>query len=80
MRMSLRKVKVMAAGWHGKVKMAAQSFGIGGLIIPWNTFLPSGFATFLIWASYLLIAIAFFYAMLSAYEYICEAINLKNDQ
>ncbi|XCB30977.1 CDP-alcohol phosphatidyltransferase family protein [Arcanobacterium hippocoleae] len=77
MRMHLRKVKVMAAGWHGKIKMAAQSFGIGGLLLPWHLFLNPEFTNFMVWASYALIAVALFYAVLSAYEYVREAILLS---
>lgn len=79
MRMYLRKVKVMAAGWHGKVKMAAQSLGIGGLLLPWETFFPAGVATFMYWLSYLLIAIALFYALLSAWEYVRDAIQIERE-
>lgn len=79
MRMYMRKVKVMAAGWHGKVKMAAQSFGIGGLLLPWHTFLPEGVAGCFVWVSYALIAVALFYALLSAWEYVRDAIRIERE-
>ncbi|MDR6939031.1 CDP-diacylglycerol--glycerol-3-phosphate 3-phosphatidyltransferase [Arcanobacterium hippocoleae] len=76
LRMNLRKVKVMAAGWHGKVKMAAQSLAIGGLLLPWHVFLPQSLAVFLVYVSYSLMGIALFYALLSAFEYVRDAMRL----
>ncbi|USR80003.1 CDP-diacylglycerol--glycerol-3-phosphate 3-phosphatidyltransferase [Arcanobacterium pinnipediorum] len=73
MRMVMVKKKVMAAGMGGKIKMVAQSFGIAGLILPWHTFLPLGFAQFLVYASYGLIGIGLVFAISSAVEYILEA-------
>ncbi|MFY9262462.1 MAG: CDP-diacylglycerol--glycerol-3-phosphate 3-phosphatidyltransferase [Actinomycetaceae bacterium] len=79
MRMFMVKKKVMAAGMGGKIKMVAQSFGIAGLLIPWHTFLPSMVATGFLWACYALIAIALFFAITSAVEYIREAIRISRD-
>ena len=79
MRMYMVKVEVMAAGWTGKVKMVFQSLGIGGLLIPWAAFLPSGFATFLIWASYALIGIALVLSIVSALEYVRDAQRLSRE-
>ncbi|MDP9800278.1 CDP-diacylglycerol--glycerol-3-phosphate 3-phosphatidyltransferase [Arcanobacterium wilhelmae] len=76
MRMMVVKKKVMAAGHAGKIKMAAQSFGIAGLLIPWGSFLPGSVALVMVWASYVLIAVALFYALTSAWEYIREARSL----
>ena len=79
MRMFMAKKKVMAAGRGGKIKMFAQSLGIAGLILPWHTFLPSIVATALVWASYVLIAVALFFAITSAWEYIREAIRISRE-
>lgn len=76
MRMAVVKKKVMAAGRGGKIKMFAQSLGIGGLIIPWHSFLPEALATGAVWICYALIAIALFFALTSAWEYIREASRL----
>ncbi len=73
MRMFMVKKKVMAAGWGGKAKMMAQSFGIAGLILPWFTFLPETFAEILVGASYALMGIALVFAISSAVEYVLEA-------
>ncbi|MGV9182246.1 CDP-diacylglycerol--glycerol-3-phosphate 3-phosphatidyltransferase [Arcanobacterium canis] len=72
-RMAVVKKKVMAAGQGGKIKMAAQSFGIAGLLIPWGSFLPAFLATVMVWASYALIGVALVFALTSAWEYIRQA-------
>ncbi len=77
MRMYMVKVEVMAAGWTGKVKMVFQSLGIGGLLIPWASFLPGGFATFFIWASYALVGVALVLSIVSAVEYVRDAQRLS---
>lgn len=79
MRMVVVKKKVMSAGRGGKIKMMAQSVGAGMLIIPWYSFLPSALATAIMWMSYGLIAIALFFALTSAVEYIREARNIGED-
>lgn len=79
MRMFMAKKKVMAAGRGGKIKMVAQSLGLAGLILPWHTFLPDVLATAFVWASYALIAIALFFAITSAWEYIREAIRISQE-
>lgn len=80
MRMVVVKKKVMAAGRGGKIKMVAQVFGVGGLIVPWDTFLPDTLATGVVWFFYVLIAIALFFALTSAWEYIREARSLDDEQ
>ncbi|WP_124055026.1 CDP-diacylglycerol--glycerol-3-phosphate 3-phosphatidyltransferase [Arcanobacterium ihumii] len=79
MRMKMRKIKVMAAGQAGKIKMVAQSFGIAGLLIPWQSIAPieGMIAQGLIYFSYALIAIALYFAISSAVEYIKEAVRLS---
>lgn len=79
MRMVMVKKEVMAAGMGGKIKMVAQSFGIGGILIPWHSFLPELLANIMLWASYGLIAIALFFAMTSAWEYIQHARKISDD-
>ncbi|MFC5280582.1 CDP-diacylglycerol--glycerol-3-phosphate 3-phosphatidyltransferase [Arcanobacterium canis] len=73
MRMAVVKKTVMASGQGGKMKMAAQSFGIAGLLIPWGSFLPDLLTTVMVWASYALIGVALVFALTSAWEYICKA-------
>ncbi|MBM7825626.1 CDP-diacylglycerol--glycerol-3-phosphate 3-phosphatidyltransferase [Arcanobacterium pluranimalium] len=79
MRMMMRKIKVMAAGQGGKIKMVAQSFGIAGLLIPWQSIGPieGPIAQTLIYVSYGLLAIAMVFAITSAVEYIREAMRLS---
>ena len=79
MRMVVVKKKVMAAGRGGKIKMTAQVFGVGGLVIPWHAFLPDALATGIVWFFYALIAIALFFALTSAWEYIREARSLDDE-
>lgn len=79
MRMFMVKKKVMAAGMGGKIKMVAQSFGIAGLLIPWQSFLPETLANILIWLSYGLIAVALFFAITSAAEYIRDAWRISHE-
>ncbi|MFC5369896.1 CDP-diacylglycerol--glycerol-3-phosphate 3-phosphatidyltransferase [Arcanobacterium bovis] len=79
MRMMMRKIKVMAAGQGGKIKMVAQSFGIAGLLIPWQSiaFIEGPIAQTLIYISYALLAIALVFAVTSAIEYVQEAVRLS---
>lgn len=83
MRMALKKRKVMAAGWWGKVKMVAQSLGIAILLVPWETFLPgdraeslgtpAGIAYIIGWIA---MGVALLFAYFSAYGYVKEGIRL----
>ena len=73
MRMYMVKQEVMAAGRGGKIKMFMQSLGIGGLLIPWASFLPSVLAAVLIWICYAFIAIALYFSISSAVEYVQDA-------
>lgn len=80
MRMAVVHKKVMAAGRGGKIKMVAQAFGAGGLLIPWHAFLPSALATGVVWICYAMIGIALFFALTSAAEYIREARSLGDGE
>lgn len=73
MRMYMVRQEVMAAGQGGKIKMFMQSLGIGGLVIPWASFLPSGVATALIWICYAMIAVALYFSISSAVQYVRDA-------
>ncbi|MFP7695955.1 CDP-diacylglycerol--glycerol-3-phosphate 3-phosphatidyltransferase [Trueperella sp. LYQ143] len=73
MRMAVVRKSVMAAGRGGKIKMMAQSLGIGGLVIPWCAFLPHTIAVVLVWGCYVLVAIALVFAFTSAAQYIVQA-------
>lgn len=79
MRMGMRKIKVMAAGAGGKIKMFAQSLAIGGIILPWSEFLPQPVASGMLYISYALMGVALFFALTSAYEYVREAVRLRNE-
>lgn len=86
MRMALKSRKVMAAGWWGKIKMFAQSIGIAVLLVPWETLLgnyyegvsnawsPAAHAAYIV--GYVCIGIALFFAIISAYGYVKEGINV----
>ncbi len=76
MRLLVVKKKVMAAGRGGKIKMVAQVFGVGGLVLPWHSFLPDALATGIVWFFYALIAVALYFALTSAWEYIRESRSL----
>lgn len=80
MRMTVVKKKVMAAGRGGKIKMVMQSFSIAGLVIPWASFLPMVVATALVWISYAMMAVAMYFSLSSAVEYIGEARNIARDE
>ncbi|AWE42623.1 MULTISPECIES: CDP-diacylglycerol--glycerol-3-phosphate 3-phosphatidyltransferase [unclassified Actinobaculum] len=73
MRMAMVKREVMAAGRGGKIKMVFQSFGIAGLLIPWRSFLPHILGEALVWASYALLAVALYFSIVSAIQYIRDA-------
>ena len=83
LKMALRGRKVIAAGWHGKIKMVLQSVGIAILLVPWESFLPAdpseslgtpaGVAYIVGWVC-LLIALVF--AFTSAWGYVKEGIAL----
>ncbi|MCF2705713.1 CDP-diacylglycerol--glycerol-3-phosphate 3-phosphatidyltransferase [Arcanobacterium haemolyticum] len=75
-RMTVVKKQVMAAGKGGKIKMVFQSFGIAGLLIPWASFLPSGVAHVMVWASYVLIAGALYFSLVSAVGYVRDAMAI----
>ena len=79
LKMGLKNRKVIAAGWHGKIKMAAQSLGIVILLAPWESFLPAGVAQFAYYIGYAVIAVALVFAFTSAYGYIAEGINLVKE-
>ena len=92
MRMALKKRKVMAAGWWGKVKMFAQSIGIALLLVPWESFMPGGAKLGDFWASilsfsrigymlgYIAVAVALFFALLSAYGYVREGLRVARGE
>lgn len=80
MRMTVVKKKVMAAGRGGKIKMFFQSMGIAGILIPWASFLPDVVATALLWTSYAMIAVALYYSIVSAVEYIAEARRIAGSE
>ncbi|MGO1591162.1 MAG: CDP-diacylglycerol--glycerol-3-phosphate 3-phosphatidyltransferase [Ancrocorticia sp.] len=79
MRMYMVRQEVMAAGRGGKIKMFMQSLGIGGLVIPWASFLPGALATVLIWICYGLIAIALYFSISSAVEYVRDARRISGE-
>lgn len=80
MRMYMVRQEVMAAGRGGKIKMFMQSIGIGGLVIPWASFLPATAATVLIWICYALIAIALYFSISSAIEYVRDARRISRGE
>lgn len=77
MRMVVVKKKVMPAGRGGKIKMFMQSMGIAGLLIPWASFLPGPVATGFVWLSYAMLAVAMYFSISSAVEYVKEARHIS---
>jgi len=78
-RMAMVKKEVMAAGRGGKIKMVFQSFGIAGLLIPWRSFLPYVLGEALVWASYALLAVALYFSIVSAIQYIHDAQRISRE-
>ena len=79
LKMALRGRKVIAAGWHGKIKMVLQSVGIAVLLVPLESFIGDGGAraAYLIGLACLLVAL--FFAFTSAWGYIKEGIALMRN-
>lgn len=84
MRMALKGRKVMAAGWWGKVKMVLQSVGIAILLVPWMSIFPgpeamsgpSMAASIAFWVGWITLLVALFFAILSAWGYVKEGIQI----
>lgn len=80
MRMVMVKVEVMAAGHAGKLKMALQSFGIAGLLIPWAYLSPIEMVPTLAHGiCWVMIGLALFYSLYSAWEYVDHAIKVSRE-
>ncbi|MBR5950219.1 MAG: CDP-diacylglycerol--glycerol-3-phosphate 3-phosphatidyltransferase [Actinomycetaceae bacterium] len=79
-RMSVVKKYVMPAGMGGKVKMVFQSLGIGALLIPWRAWIPWWYCEIFMWFGYVMLAIALYYSLTSAYGYIRDAWRIAHEQ
>lgn len=80
MRMVMVKMEVMAAGHAGKLKMAFQSLGIAGLLVPWHYLSQVEMVEALAHgASWALIGLALFYSLYSAWEYIDHATTVSRE-
>lgn len=79
MRMAMVKKQVMAAGIGGKWKMVAQSFFIMGFLIPWDSFLPSAIATVMFYITWALVVIALVLSLVSAVQYVRDAIAINRE-
>ncbi|MGO1401507.1 MAG: CDP-diacylglycerol--glycerol-3-phosphate 3-phosphatidyltransferase [Flaviflexus sp.] len=79
MRMYMKRKSVMAAGKGGKLKMMLQSLFIGGLLLPWRSFLPDWAATTMEWATWVLVAGALITSIWSAIQYVQDAIRINKE-
>lgn len=79
MRFVVMKYGVMPASRGGKVKTALQAFALGGYILPfelWGTPLTN----VLLWITHIAMALAVIVTLLTAFDYVREAIKMRADQ
>ena len=79
MRMYMKRKAVMAAGKGGKLKMMLQSLSIGGLLLPWRSFLPDWAATGMEWLTWVLVAGALITSIWSDIQYVQDAIKISRE-
>jgi CDP-diacylglycerol--glycerol-3-phosphate 3-phosphatidyltransferase len=79
MRFVVRKYGVMPASQGGRIKTTLQSVAIGGYVLPlelWDT----QFAQVLRWGIHITMAVAVAFTLVTAVQYVRDAINLRRDQ
>ena len=77
LKVTVARKQVISAGWGGKVKMVLQSFGTGTLILPWRSWLDGWPAEIFMWIGYICLAIALYYSLTSAWDYIRQAREIE---
>ncbi len=79
MRFVVRKYGVMPASQGGRIKTTLQSVAIGGYVLPlelWDT----PFTEVLRWGIHITMAVAVAFTMVTAVQYVRDAIHLRRDQ
>lgn len=79
MRFIVKKYGVMPASQGGRIKTTLQSIAIGGYVLPfelWNTTLTNG----LRWAVHLTMGVAVAFTLVTAVQYIRDAVHLRREQ
>jgi len=79
MRFVVRKYGVMPASQGGRIKTTLQSVAIGGYVLPlelWDT----QFAHVLRWGIHITMAVAVAFTLVTAVQYVRDAIHLRRDQ
>ncbi|MCI6574233.1 MAG: CDP-diacylglycerol--glycerol-3-phosphate 3-phosphatidyltransferase [Actinomycetaceae bacterium] len=89
LKMALKNRKVIAAGWHGKIKMVLQSVGIAILLVPWETIFGDSVEYMSdAWSpvvhgcynvGWVCLAVALVFAFTSAWGYVREGIRLVRE-
>lgn len=79
MRLSVVKKEVMAAGWHGKVKMAFQCLGAGCLIFPQYTWPWEWLTQLGLWIGWILVGVSLYMSVVSAVEYTRDARRIRGE-
>ena len=79
MRFVVRKYGVMPASQGGRIKTTLQSVAIGGYVLPLELW-DNTFSHLLRWGIHITMAVAVAFTLVTAVQYVRDAINLRRDQ
>lgn len=79
MRFVTMKHGVTPASRGGKIKTTLQAVAIGGYLLPLELW-DSPFATFLLWTTHVVMALALIVTLVTAYEYVRDALRLRAER
>jgi CDP-diacylglycerol--glycerol-3-phosphate 3-phosphatidyltransferase len=79
MRFVVKKYGVMPASQGGRIKTTLQSVAIGGYILPLEIW-ANTFSLALRWATHVTMAVAVIFTLVTAVQYVRDAVHLRRDQ
>ena len=80
MRFVVKKYGVMPASQGGRIKTTLQSVAIGGYVLPLELWDIRTFAQVLRWGIHITMAVAVAFTLVTAVQYVRDAIHLRRDQ
>jgi len=79
MRFVIKKYGVMPASQGGRIKTTLQAVAIGGYVLPFEIW-DTAFSAFMRWATHVAMAAAVVITLLTAAQYVRDAIVMRRDQ
>jgi CDP-diacylglycerol--glycerol-3-phosphate 3-phosphatidyltransferase len=79
MRFVIKKYGVMPASQGGRIKTTLQSIAIGGYVLPFELW-DNTFSHVMRWGIHVTMAVAVAFTMVTAVQYIRDAVHLRRDQ